>query len=299
MSRPRDAALSLLAPVFDRAGHAYLAGRDRDDALQVARRLLDGGHGVTVGYWNDGDDPAEQVAAESAACVAALAGDPRAQVAVKAPALDFDPDRVRRLAAAAAAADVALLFDAHAPDQADATIALAEAARTAGARSGIAVATRWQRSAADARAATQAGLSVRLVKGQWKDDVPGGIPGIAGDRQLRGAFLGVLDQVDRPARPVTIATHDVVLFAAAVRRAREAGLPCELELLLGLPARRLLALARREQVPVRFYVPYGHPSLSYSLSSTVRRPRLAVSLAQGVLLGTANRPVRLREALRR
>jgi len=295
---PRDLALAVLGPVIGRAGSAYLAGRSRADAVRVARQLLAAGHEVTIGYWNEPTDAVPVVAAESLACIADLAGaGGRAQVALKAPALGFDEAAVQEIARAAAAAQVGLLFDAHAPDQATGTLALALAAHRLGARSGIAVATRWRRSAADAQTAAAAGLSTRLVKGQWADDEPGGIPGLAGDRQLRAAFLDLLAAIPAGSPPVAIATHDAALFAAAVGAARAVGREVQLELLLGLPARRVLAVARRERVPVRCYVPYGHPSLSYSLSSTLRRPRLAANLAQGVALGAANRALRLREAL--
>ena len=73
----------------------------------------------------------------------------------------------------------------------------------------------------------------------------------------------------------------------------------ELELLLGMPADALLAIAREAELPVRFYVAFGHPSLSYSLSSVLRRPRLAASLASGVLFGAANQRRRLAAASHR
>lgn len=291
---PRERALQVLRPVIDRAGSAYLAGTTRPDAVQVARRLTDVGFRVTVGYWNDASDPVARVAEESAACLADLAdlADGTAQVAVKAPALHLDAAVVAELAATAAVQGVGLLFDAHAPGEADATLELAAAARARGARTGIAVPVRWARSLVDVRGAS--GLGVRLVKGQWPDDAPGGIPSTAGDAALRAAFLSVLAQC---SGPVSVATHDPVLAAAAVQQARAAGQECELELLLGLPARRLLDTARRDDVPVRFYVPYGRPGIGYPLSSTLRRPRLAASLATAVVRGRANRPARLAEAL--
>jgi hypothetical protein len=58
----------------------------------------------------------------------------------------------------------------------------------------------------------------------------------------------------------------------------------------------LLHLAAARGMPVRFYLAYGTPGLAFTLSSVLRRPRLAVTLAQGVLLGARNRAWREREA---
>jgi proline dehydrogenase len=104
--------------------------------------------------------------------------------------------------------------------------------------------------------------------------------------------------VTDPVGPLSVATHDAVLLDRVVRRLRAAGIDCEIELLLGLPARRPLAVAARHAVPVRFYLAYGHPSLVYSPGAVLRRTRLALPLAAGVSLGSWNQRLRVREALR-
>ena len=148
----------------------------------------------------------------------------------------------------------------------------------------------------DAGGAASAGLDVRVIKAEWPDDRSAGSLSEAVFRASFGAAL--VEELAGASVRVMVATHDPVLLDSAVGRLRAAGTPCEIELLLGLPARRALAVAAHHGVPVRFYLPYGHPSLVYSPSSILRRPRLAVPLAQGVLLGGRNQQVRQREALR-
>lgn len=297
----RRVALALLAPFLRRAGNAYLAGPGRRDAMRLAERLLACGFAVTVAYWNAPTDSRATVEAELRACIGELAGLPRhPQVAVKAPTLDFDPEAVTRLAVAARDAGVGLVLDAHAPADADATLQLARMGREVGASMGAAVPARWARSQADGRALLADGLSVRLIKGQWADDPPGGVG--QGEEAMRRAYADMVDALASSA--VTIATHDATLLAQLLDRVPRADakdapaapdLP-ELELLLGLPAAPLLRLAAARGMPVRFYLAYGTPGLAFKLSSVLRRPRLAVTLAQGVLLGARNRAWREREA---
>ena len=291
----RAAAGTVLAPVLRRGGRAYLTGVSRQSAISVAHGLLARGYGVTLAYWHAEADGAGAVLVENIALLTALALRGAAQIAVKAPGLAFDREGVAQLAQSSAGAGVPLVFDAHGPADADATFALARAAKAEGADVGVAVASRWAGAVRDAGGAASAGLDVRVIKGQWPDDRSVGPRSEAG---FRASFGAVVEELAGASVRVMVATHDPVLLDSAVGRLRAAGTPCEIELLLGLPARRALAVAAHHGVPVRFYLPYGHPSLVYSPSSILRRPRLAVPLAQGVLLGGRNQQVRQREALR-
>lgn len=282
-------------PLLARAAAAYLTGRARGPAKEVADRVAATGRRVSLGYWyGDGDTP-QTVADECLAGIDEVQGLAGAAFAVKAPGLRFDEQRVRGLARHATAAEVALVFDAHSPDDAAATLRLATVARDEGASVGVAISSRWRRSAEDARRAVEQGLAVRVVKGQWSE--PDDPLTVTREPALRRAFLSVVDAVAGATVPVSVATHDASLLDAALSRLQAAGTPCEAEFLLGLPARRCLAVAARHGVPVRWYLPYGHPSLAYPLASVLRRPRLAVALGEGVALGRWNQPLRLRQAL--
>lgn len=293
-SSTRERVRRVLAPVISRAGSAFLAGRSRADAVAAARELADLGYGVSLAYWNGPGDSAADVERELLGCIADLAGRPGSpQVAVKAPTFGFDPAVVGRLAAAARQAGVALVFDAHAPEDADRTLALAAIARKAGAEAGVALPARWRRSRTDAEAAVAAGLGIRLVKGQWPEE--GGLAD-AGEESLRASARDLLGALAGQQASVALATHDADLLAELIDRGPGRG-ERSVELLLGLPAARPLQVAARRGLPVRFYIAYGSPSLAFRISSVVGRPRLAVTLAEGFLRGAANGRRRLEEAL--
>jgi proline dehydrogenase len=86
--------------------------------------------------------------------------------------------------------------------------------------------------------------------------------------------MKVVKRLAGRAPHVAIASHDAPLACDAIQYLRAAGTTCELELLYGLPQRASLALAERENVPVRVYVPYGKAYLPYCLSQARRHPRL-------------------------
>jgi hypothetical protein len=287
VSHPLD---RLLAPVLRRAGRAYLAGPERSSALAVAGRLLALGSMVSIGYWNAPVEPPAAVLGENLAALDALAAwGHRARLALKVPALGRDRGAVQELAGRAAASGVRLDFDAHAPGDADVTLELAGVARAQGARVAVALPARWSRSLDDVARAADGDLAVRVVKGQWPQDTG---RRLVGDRELRDDVLRLLDRTVDAGVPVALATHDPALLARALGRVPDP----VVELLPGLPLRRPLAVSARAGARVDFYVPYGHPSLGYPVSSVLRRPRLAAAFGQGLLRGARNQPIQLADA---
>jgi proline dehydrogenase len=291
--------LRVLGPVYARAGCAYLAGQERTSALALAERLLAAGSDVTLGYWPRQAESAAHVSAEVKATLEALgelgADGDRAALSLKAARLGFDADVVRQLAKLALERHTRLVFDAHSPAEADRTLELARVARGEGASTGVVLPARWGRSAEDAVMASEYGLSVRVVKGQWRDDVPGGR--LSGEGALRWSFLILLDRLAGLGVQVAVATHDVVLLEQAMARLAPSGTLPEVELLLGLPVRRALDTAQRAGASTRFYVSFGYPGLPYPFRAVLRRPRLAWLLAQGVVLGGRNQAIQQHAAL--
>lgn len=294
--KPVRAIRSRVAPqVLRRAGAAFLAGPALDDALATARRLDAAGIGVSLAYWDGPEDTPATIEEQLLAAVEAagrLSG--RARVSVKVPPLEFDEAVVSRLARRAQEAGVGLVLDAHAPEQAEDTLALARTAADQGADTGVALPARWRRSRADASRALEQGLRVRVVKGQWRDD---GADAPVGERTMRQEFLDLVEHLPGPADRVGVATHDGRLLAELTVPSRRRSFG-ELELLLGLPSRRVLAAAARAAVPVRYYLPFGHASIGFDAREMGRRPRLGIALAEGVLLGRANQRLRSSELAR-
>jgi proline dehydrogenase len=267
MGIPKRVALALWKPIERRAAGAYLAGPTLSDALEAGDRIAPLGYGVVLGFWNAEHDPPATVAGEHLRALGAIA--PRGRgwyLSIKAPALDFSSDLVRGAVEAAAPQGTVVHFDSHAIDTADRTIALALETRAMHDEVGITLPGRWRRSLADADRAADAGLRVRVVKGEWSDPDDS-------DRDMRAGFLEIVDRLAGRPGHVSVATHDAELAREAVARLATGGAPHDIELLTGLPFDRVVEVARSAGLPVRVYVPYGHASLRYGLQFLRRNPR--------------------------
>jgi proline dehydrogenase len=197
---------------------------------------------------------------------------------VKAPPLGFAHDLFREIVGRARYLGLAIHFDALAPETCDDTFALIAEERAHYPRLGCTLPGRWRRSLRDADLAVDLRLNVRVVKGQWVDlEAP--------DLDLRAGFLAVIDRLVGRAAHVGVATHDAALAREAFRRLRDGNTPCELELLLGLPAGPALREAGAAGVPVRVYVPYGHAYLPYRLSQAPQDPRMVWWIVRDLLRG--------------
>ena len=95
--------------------------------------------------------------------------------------------------------------------------------------------------------------------------------------------MAVINRLAGRARHVAVATHDADLAGAALERLREVGTSCELELIFGLPLRRMLLVARSLRVPVRIYIPYGHAWLPYVFGQVTRNPWIALWILRDLL----------------
>ena len=233
-------------------------------ALRICERLHRQGFAATLGYFQADDAAPEDIVAAYRAVAMRLhtcSGD--TYLSVKAPPLAFAPEPI----AAIGAFGCALLFDAHAPKDAAPTHHIAERLLADHPTTGLALPARWRRSADDARRLRDTGARLRVVKGEWPDD--------AGDEDdTASRYLALIAQLAGRSGTVAVATHDPALAEAALRLLCEAGTPCELEQLRGLPRRRTVAIARRLGVPVRIYVPFGPGWWPYAINQALARPYL-------------------------
>ena len=232
----------------------HASGEDAGAAARSLRRL---GSPVTAGYFHRQGTAPDEVAATYRELAARLSGCD-ALLALKAPALGFDEP----LIAGIAAGGLPLAFDSLTEAHAERTLALAE---TFGA--GAALPARWRRSAADALHLRDGQCRIRLVKGEWADP--------QGDvADVTEAYLSLARTLAGRSALVGIATHDPGLAEAALRILLNAGTPCELEQLRGLPRRRTTAVARKLGVPVRLYYPFGPGWWAYAADKALARPYL-------------------------
>ena len=291
----KRAAYALGEPVLRRASRAYVPGPQLQDAQRWAREQAPPGARLTFGYFNALDDAPSAVEAVCCQAIQALAepahplnplrdgawperqrlasgapgvpSDSAGYCSLKVPALGYQRPALQRLAAMAVTLGQRLHFDSHGPETAEPTVAALEALQPHHPHLGLTLPGRWTRSLEDADWAVERGLRVRVVKGQWPcPEHP--------ETDPRGGFLAVVDRLAGRVPQVAIATHDTDLAAQALTRLAARGTACELELLCGLPRRRVMALARSQGVPVRFYVPFGEAWLPYALHQVLRQPRL-------------------------
>ncbi len=291
----KRAAYALGEPVLRRASRAYVPGPQLQDAQRWAREQAPPGARLTFGYFNAPEDAPTAVEAASCQAIRALAEpahplspladgarqerptwasgapgtppDSAGYCSLKVPALGYQRPALQRLAALAATLGQRLHFDSHGPETAESTLAAVEALLAHHPHLGLTLPGRWTRSLEDADWAVDRGLRVRVVKGQWPcPQHPQTDP--------RAGFLAVVDRLAGRVPQVAVATHDADLAAQAQTRLAARGTACELELLCGLPRRRVMALARSRGLPVRFYVPFGQAWLPYAMHQLLRQPRL-------------------------
>jgi proline dehydrogenase len=260
---------SKIRALIGRAATAYSAGPSVSDTRRVCQDLAQAGVASTICYWNVGtEEPLRMSAVYSQLLGVIWQLQTDCYLSIKAPAINLDPRLLQKILARAWRTGVKVHFDAMGPEAADATFALIDMARHVYPRLGCTLPGRWRRSLADADRAIALDLEVRVVKGQWSE-------GTTEEIDPRNGFLDVIDRLATGrARHVAVATHDVELARQAVRRLKTSGIDCELELLYGLPARPVLALAQQLKVPARMYVPCGRVGLPYRLHQAVRNPRI-------------------------
>jgi proline dehydrogenase len=262
------AADSVIRSLIRRAASAYTAGPRLEDARAVCDRLAREGVASTVCYWDVySDSPAFVSQAYVAALRTIPISPPDCYLSIKAPALKFEIGLVQKVIDEARRLNAIVHFDALAPETVDPTFDLIRQARESYSKIGCTLPGRWRRSLSDGDRAIETGLHIRVVKGEWK--------GIESDEtDPREGFLNVIDRIAGRATHVAVATHNLTIARLSLRRLKNVGTPCELELLYGLPQQALLKLARDFGVRARMYVPYGYAGLPYRLKASVRNPRI-------------------------
>src|SRR5437762_1410625 len=213
---------SAISSLIRRAARAYTAGPAMDDARAVCDRLAHDGIASTVCYWDIYADHPDFI---SEAYVGLLGTMSKAgsdcYLSIKAPALKFDLELVKKVLSEAERLNAIVHFDAMAPETVEETFSLVAKAREIYPRLGCTLPGRWQRSIEDAERAIELGLRVRVVKGEWA--------GIDGDEtDPREGFLNVVERLAGRATHVAVATHNPMMARLSLRRLKKAETPCEL-----------------------------------------------------------------------
>lgn len=263
-----SAPLSTARWALPRYAERVMPGPGPVAAVRLCERLGRKGLHSTVGYFDSPGARPEEVVATNVALAGLLAGSPLdVHLSVKAPALGFALARVRTVAEAASAAGLPLMFDAHAEADADRTLDLASAYLGENPGTGLVLPARWRRSMADVLHFRDTSARLRIVKGEWADPQWGA-------EDIAANYMRLIALLAGRRAPVAVATHDPGLAQQALSLLLDAGTPCELEQLRGLPRRRTMAVAERLSVPVRLYIPFGPGWWPYALDKALDRPYL-------------------------
>ena len=261
-ARARDARYALPQKVGP-----YFSGPGIEVTARRCARLAGQGLASTVGYFQASDaTPDEIVAANLAMLECWPARADRDYLSVKAPPLRFDFGRIREIASAGADAGTALLFDAHAPQDAEITLGTVAKLLADYPATGFALPARWRRSRSDALRFKDSLARIRIVKGEWPD------PEFSGD--IDDHYLALVTSLSGRKAPVAVATHDPDLAERALTQLLKGRTPCELEQLRGLPRRQTTEIAVRLGVPIRIYTPFGPGWWPYAIDKALARPYL-------------------------
>jgi len=271
-----------MLPLIQRVAREYFGGESVDDALCVAQRLAAQNIPSTLGFWDSADYSGREVADIYLSAIDAVAASGLdAYLSIKAPALRFDPRLASELAGRAQKSGVRLHFDSHGLEVADPSCELVEVMldQLSPSSLGTTLPGRWSRSLFDADWATECGLSVRVVKGEWPDPTDPA-------RDMRAGFLDVIGLLAGRARHVAVASHDVPLVEKAIAQLRASGTSCELELLYGMPLTHAMNWAKENGVAVRVYIPFGRGYIPYAIGAIRRHPRLAWWIIKNRMTGS-------------
>ncbi|TDD59261.1 proline dehydrogenase [Kribbella antibiotica] len=245
-----------------RAASRYVAGRTRDEALQVAEAQQALGHGVSIDLFGelsidaaDADRVVDEYLELAKLTTAWLSLD------LSHLAVDVDPagaaDRVVRIAEALPAGR-RLQIGAEDIGRTDRIrdCVLTVAGRGLGDQLGATVQANLKRSPDDIDALAEAGVQVRLVKGAYVEPAGAHPYGEATDV----AYLRLAHQLAERGADWSLATHDGRLREAVLLALGNV----PVEQLLGIRPEVLAQLHERE-IATRVYVPYGPAWFRYWL----------------------------------
>ena len=253
--------------VVERMTASHLAGPVLTDALHVYTQARSLGWSATFGYWSAPGDTPETFARIYAEAVDFIGGKSLdCYLSIKVTGFKFDFGLMMALLDQAEEKGVRVHCDAMAPDSAAPTFALLERVLQVHRNVGCTLPARWERSLDDTARVIEWGIPVRVVKGQWADPLK---------PRLHAAvqYLEVIRRLSEGAFHVAVATHDRRVAREALRQLRSTGTSCEMEQLSSLP-QNCAPLAESLHVPLRLYIPYGFPSLPYSIWQARTRPQI-------------------------
>jgi proline dehydrogenase len=263
-------------------GRRFIAGETLDEAIAAARAIQSRGMGVTLDQLGEGvttlaaADAATRVYLEMISAIVASGVERNISVKLSQLGLDIDraicTDNVRKILEASQPQGFFVRIDMEASPTVPMTLEIIDTLWEHGYRHlGPVLQAALYRSEADARALSEKGMRIRIVKGAYKEpkSVAHQLKADV-DAACRRIMEGLLLHATFPA----IATHDTAIIEAAKRFATEHGIArnrYEFQMLYGI-RRDLQAALVSEGYGLRLYVPFGKQWFPYFMRRLGERP---------------------------
>ncbi|HEX8004721.1 MAG TPA: proline dehydrogenase family protein [Mycobacteriales bacterium] len=277
--RLRDAISTM--PVSRDVVRRFVAGETTEDAVRVARELVDAGLLVSLDHLGEDTTEAGHAEAVTKAYLtllhrlddAGLTGGAEVSVKLSAIGQALDEamclDNARRIVEAATAAGTTVTLDMEDHTTTDSTLRILGELREDFPGTGAVIQSYLRRSAGDVEDLIRAKARVRLCKGAYKE--PESVA-YQSRKEVDLSYVRLLVRLmDEGAYPM-VATHDprLVAIASALAARRVPG-TFEFQMLYGIrpnEQRRLAADGHR----VRVYTPYGQEWYGYLMRRMAERP---------------------------
>lgn len=259
-----------------------VAGERREDAIDVAAALEARGLASTLDLLGEGVTSTATALDAARAYVdliaAAAAANVSRSVSVKLTQIGLDIDRataidnLRRIVDAAVEPRFFVRVDMEGSDYTEDTLTTVHTLRSIGYENvGVAIQAALRRSAEDVSRLNDVGMSVRLVKGAYRE--PRRVAFVR-EEEVVAAFKTLAERLLVDGHQPAFATHDPALIDFVKQKAAEHRVGperFEFEFLFGIRRDLQLSLAR-EGHRVRVYVPYGREWFPYFMRRLGERP---------------------------
>jgi proline dehydrogenase len=284
----------------------YIAGEDRESALELVDTLKDQGFETTLDIL--GEDITELAQAKLVAeryvelvrAVHDRFGGGHVSLKLTQFGLRLDAEACfAGLSAVLEAARVANVFvrvDMEDARVTDVTLGLYRRARARYERVGTVLQACLKRTPEDARRLAAEGASIRLCKGIYREARE---ISWRSRKRVRESYLETARILFEGTGHVALATHDKKLIAGLEALVAETGVDrerVEFQALLGVPIRSTLERLRDQGYRIRLYVPFGNEWYAYSVRRLQENPKMAGQIVTGLFRGDRVRTKKLAEA---
>ncbi|KAA0022786.1 proline dehydrogenase family protein [Antrihabitans cavernicola] len=275
------------APVTRRIVDRFVAGDNREDVLDVARRLVGSGRAISIDFL--GEDTTDRAQADAtvqeylsligdlgALDVAPINGAAPLEVSMKlsalGQALPHDGDRIAldnasTVCAAAEDAGVWVTIDAEDHTTTDSTLAILATVRKDFPWVGAVLQAYLHRTEDDCRELCGQGSRIRLCKGAYRE--PESVA-FQSNSDVDASYLRCLEILMTGDGYPMVASHDPAIVAATGTYSRDAT-AVEYQMLYGIRDLEQVRLAETGAT-MRVYVPYGTAWYGYFMRRLAERP---------------------------